>query len=97
MPEHPSKVQFKANPLFLLIGPVSYFGATIYLCGSSGAHAFGHVRRDSQRLFFRGDRANGIVNYLESAAPGMAYNLSCTKRPEIIVTVGVDCQGKLVP
>ena len=97
MPEYQSKVQFKANPLFFLIAPVAYFGAAIYLRGSSGAHAFGDVRRDSQCLFFRGDRANGIVNYLESVAPGMAYDLSCTKRPEIIATVGVDCQGKLVP
>ena len=97
VPEHPSKVQFKANPLFLLIGPVAYFGAAIYLRSLSGAHVFGHVRRDSQCLFFRGDRANGIVNYLECAAPGMACNLSYTKRPEIIVTVGMDCQGKPVP
>ena len=97
MPEYQSKVQFKASPLLFLIAPVAYFGAAIYLRGSSGAHVFGDVRRDSQCLFFRGDRANGIVNYLESVAPAMADDLSCTKRLEIIATVGVDCQGKLVP
>ena len=92
VPEYQSKVQFKANPLFFLIGPVAYFGAAIYLRDSSGAHAFGDVRRDPQCLFFCGDHANGIASYLESVAPGMAYGLSCTKRPEIIVAVGVDCQ-----
>ena len=97
MPEHQSKVQFKASPLLFLIAPVAYFGAAIYLRGSSGAHVFGDVRRDSQCLFFRGDRANGIVNYLKSVAPGMVYDLSCTKGPEVIVTVGVDCEGKLAP
>ena len=97
MPEHPSKVQFKANPLFFLIGPVAYFGAAIYLRGSSGAHAFGHVRRDSQCLFFRGDRANGIVNCSKSVAPAMACNLSCKEGPGITATVGLNCEGKLVP
>ena len=97
MPEHQTKTPPKGRPLFLLIAPIAYFGAAIYLRGSSGAHAFGDVRRDPQCLFFRGDRANGIVNYLESVVPGMAYDLSCTKRPEIIATVDVDCEGKLVP
>ena len=96
-PEHQSKVQFKANHLFFLIGPVAYFGAAIYLRGSSEAHAFGDVGRDCRCLLFCGDRANGIANYLESVAPGMAYDLSCTKIPEIIVSFGVDCKGKLVP
>ena len=63
----------------------------------SGVHVFTDVWRDSQCLFFRGDRANGIVNYLKSVAPGIVYDLSCTKGPEVIVTVGVDCEGKLAP
>ncbi len=63
----------------------------------SGVHVFADVWRDSQCLFFRGDRANGIVNYLKSVAPGIVYDLSCTKGPEVIVTVGVDCEGKLAP
>ena len=63
----------------------------------SGVHVFTDVWRYSQCLFFRGDRANGIVNYLKSVAPGIVYDLSCTKGPEVIVTVGVDCEGKLTP
>ena len=97
MPEHQSKVQFKANPLFPVTAPVAYFGAAIYQCGRSGGHAFGDVRVDPQCLFFRGDRANGIVNCSKSVAPAMACNLSCKEGPGITATVGLNCEGKLVP
>lgn len=60
----------------------------------NGVHKFADVRDAAQCLFFRGNRPNGIRNFINRTAPDLAYDAKCTVGVETIATVNVDCHGK---
>ena len=43
----------------------------------------------------RGSRRGALAAFLAVEAPGAVYDASCSTRLEEVITMGVDCQGRL--
>ncbi len=62
-----------------------------------GPRDFAALAADSKCLFLRGHRSGGLARYMERTAPGLAYRTNCSVPPEMVLTVGVDCDGRVRP
>lgn len=62
-----------------------------------GSQDFNVVRAAYPCLYMRGNRSDGLKRFLRQTAPDMEYQTACSRPPEMIATVGVDCDGRLQP
>ncbi len=62
-----------------------------------GSQDFNVVRATYPCLYIRGNRSNGLKQFLRQTAPDLKYQTTCSRSLEMIATVGVDCDGRLQP
>jgi len=62
-----------------------------------GSQDFNIVRAAYPCLYMRGNRSDGLKQFLRQTAPDLKYQTICSRPPEMIATVGVECDGQLQP